>query len=164
MSHVAQCKAVLKDEYAIEEAVKRLGGTLHRNYGVVRFYESGFVDDSTGWKEFFEPAEAARIASLPSDQRRKIINNLFKSATHVVSFPGASYDLGLYRQADGTYRLRWDTWGAGGGLHKTIGSDAGRFVQAYGLEAAKRAARLKGYQTKEVSHADGSVQLEMLVR
>ena len=164
ISHVAQCKAVLKDEAAIEAAAKRLGGQFLRGEKVVRFYEAGFMDDSSTWKDFFSKEEAARIAKLPSHERREIINNLFKSATHVIRFAGTQYDLGIYRQPDGTFRLRWDTWSNGGGLHKFIGSDGGLFAQAAAVEAAKRAALRKGYKVNEKRNADGSIALEMLVR
>lgn len=165
MSHVGQIKTVFKNIKDVEAAAARLGGKLHYNKHTVRMYASGFVDDTTQWKEFFSPEEAARIARLPRDQRIEIINKLFASADHVISFPSANYDVGVYKAADGTYRIRYDSWAGGGGLTKIIGANGGKFAQAYGIEAAKRAARLRGYFAKETpGHKPGSIKLELLVR
>ena len=164
MSHVAQCNVVLKNLDVIELAVRRLGGTLHRGVNHIRMFNAGFVDDSTTWKQFFEPAEAERIARMSKAERVKIINAAMNSADAVARFPGAEYDVGIIKQSDGSYRLRWDTWANGGGLHRFIGANGGLLAQAYGVEAAKRAARLRGHTVKEVPGSNGSIKLEVLVR
>ncbi len=164
MSHVAQVNAVLKSLDIIEAAAQRLGGKLVRDQHKYRMYASGFVDDSTDWKTMFSPEEGARIERLSKEERVKIINKAMSYADHVITFPGASYDVGVIQQNDGTYRLRWDYYGQGG-LPKYMGDrQAGKFVQAYGIEATKRAAQRKGYGVRESSKSDGTVQLELLVR
>lgn len=164
MSHVAQQKVKVKSLDDLEAAVKRLGGTLHRGQKTIRWYSSGFVDDSSTWKDFFSEQEAARIARLPKQERIAIINAEMSRADHVVSFPGASYDVGVMKDGDGSYRLRWDQWSGGGGLHKFIGSDGGKLGQMYAVEAAKRAARRKGFMVKEEAQPNGHIKLKMLVQ
>lgn len=162
MSHVAQCKVVIKNLDDLELAAARLGGTLVRGQTKIRWY-GRFVDDSKTWKEFFTPEEAARIAALPSDQRRTIINKEMGRADHAIVFKGATYDVGVMAEKDGTYRLRWDQWAGGGGLNAKIGNSGEKFSQAYAIEATKRAARRKGFMVREEAQPNGHVKLKLLV-
>jgi hypothetical protein len=162
MSHVAECKTVLKSLDDIEAAATRLGGQLVRGKTTYRWYGS-FVDDSTQWKTMFPDAEADRIARLDTHERRAIINKEMSRCDHAISFPGARYDVGVVEQPDGTYRLRWDFYGQGGLLKFMGDKTAGKFTQAYGIEAAKRAARRKGFGIKETTQDNGNVELTLLV-
>lgn len=81
-----------------------------------------------------------------------------------IQFPGAHYEVGVRMQPDGTVRLAWDSWDTGG-LSPIMGdSKGGLFTQAYALEAAKRAGRLKRYACRETVRPDGAVELEMIAR
>ncbi len=135
---------------------------MHRGVKKARMYESGFVDDSTGWKEFFEPEEAEKIARMPSSERRTVINKAMSNFAHVISFKGAKYDVGVVQKADGTYRLRYDEYGSGG-LNRVMGAGGGKFMQAYSVEAAKKAVKARGYACKESVNKQGRIQLEVLV-
>ena len=163
MSHVSQCKAVLKSVKDIEAAAARMGGNVAWGKAKVRMYDSGFVDDSYQWRDFFTASEADRISRLPRDQRIKVINEVMANADGVINFSKAKYNVGLYKLADSTYRLRYDEW-ASGGLTPIMGAGGERFAQAYSIEAAKRVARARGYSTREVPQSNGRVQLEVLVR
>ena len=163
MSHVAQCKVVVKSLDTLEAAVKRLGGTLHRGQTKIRWWGQ-FVDDSSTWKQFFSAEEAARIAKLPQHERKRIINKEMGRADHVITFPGTTWDLGVMQESDGTFRLRWDTYSGGGGLNKIIGSSGGLIGQAYAIEAAKKAARRKGYMITEKKEANGSIKLQFAIQ
>jgi hypothetical protein len=163
VSHVSQCKAVLKSAKDIEAAAVRMGGSVAWGKAKVKMYGSGFVDDSYQWREFFSAGEADRISRLPRDQRIKIINEVMASADGVINFPKASYNVGIYKLADNTFRLRYDEWGSGG-LTPIMGQGGNRFAQAYSIESAKRVARARGYSTREVPQSNGRVQLEVLVR
>lgn len=163
MSHVAQCKTVLKDVNVIEKAACRLGGTFLKGQKKLRWYGAGFVDDSTGWTEFFAPDEVKRIKAMSSTERRAFITKVMNSPDHVIQFKGASYDVGIYKIHDGTFRARWDEWGQGR-LGEVMGPGGGKFAQAYGVEAAKKAAKSRGYTCKETAGKNGSVKLELLVR
>lgn len=164
MSHVAQCKVVVKSISTLEKAVERLGGKLVQGQKKIRWYAMGFVDDSSTWKDFFTKEEAARIARLPKSERVEIINKEMSRSDHAITFPGCSYDVGVMQESDGTFRLRWDQWAGGGGLNKFIGSDGGLLGQAYAIEAAKKAARLKGYMVTETKQDNGSIKLHLLVQ
>ena len=85
-----------------------------------------------------------------------------QSCAHAIRFPGARYEAGLVQQADGTFRLAYDAWSSGG-LGRILGGTGERFAQAYGIEAAKRAARLKGYAATEKQMPNGHVQLQLRV-
>lgn len=163
MSHVAQCNTVYRKLEDIQAAAKRLGGELLIDHKKLRWYGSGFVDDSVMWKNMFEKDEADRISRLPKAERVRIINQMMNNVDHVVRFPGIGYDVGVYKQPDGTYRLRWD--GFNSALNTRMGGySGGHFSQAYGVEAAKRAAQRKGWRTNEKSLPNGHIELEVLVR
>jgi hypothetical protein len=163
MSHVSQCNVVYRNLNDVEAAAKRLGGELRRDKHRFKWFQSKFVDDSTTWKSFFPPEEAERIAKMPRDKRIQIVNAAMNNCDHVIHFDGVNYEVGVFRQPDGTFRLRWDNWD-----HKLKermgGPNGGRFAQAYGIEAAKRAARKKGWRTSEKQRDNGHIELEVLVR
>jgi hypothetical protein len=165
MSHVAQIKLVIDSLDVLQKAVERIGGTLERDHHKLKMYGSGFVDDSSDWRSMFAPAESNRIASLPKKERVKIINKKMSRPDHTLAFIGASYNVGVFQNPDEkTFSLRWDYYSQGG-LVKFMGDrSGGKLTQAYGLEKAKRMARLRGYATKEVAGENGQIKLEMLVR
>jgi hypothetical protein len=81
---------------------------------------------------------------------------------HAVSVPGASYEVGVAARQDGRpgYALLWDSYSYGG-LEAKLGQGACRLVQAYGVEAATRAARRQGYSVTETTREDGAVVLKV---
>ena len=81
---------------------------------------------------------------------------------HAISFPGAKYQAGLIEQGDGTFRLQYDSWRTGG-LGTRLGKSGEKFAQAYGIEAATRAARLKGYAVQEKTSDEGHVHVQLTV-
>ena len=164
MSHVAECKTVVKNLEVLGLAAARLGGKLNLNDRHLRWYGQ-FVDDSTDWRSMFSEQEANRIASLSRTERIRIVTEKMRNPDHTISFPGATYNVGVYGKQDGTFAMRWDYYGGGGGLMSFLGDNSGgRLSQAYAVEAAKRAARLRGYATKEVKGKNGAIQVEVLVR
>lgn len=160
---MAQCKVVIKNLDDLELAAARLGGTLKRGQTSIRWY-GHFVDDSKTWREFFTPEEAARVDALPREQRKSLINKEMSRADHAIVFKGASYDVGVMQEKDGTFRLRWDQYAGGGGLNTLIGNDGGKFSQAYAIEAAKRAARRKGFSIREEAQPNGHIKLKLLIQ
>ena len=146
----------LKD---LEAAADRLGGTLVLGQKKIKWYGS-FVDDSTEWKTFFDEETAKKIAAMPRDARVKIITDYMTKCDHAIKFPGINYEVGVVAAGDGSFRLRYDYYDSGLKA-KLGGKNAGKLAQAYALEAAKRAAKLKGWMTKEVAQKGGSVKLEV---
>jgi hypothetical protein len=158
MSHVAQCVVVVRSLDVLESAAPRLGGVLRRNQNNFVWY-GRFVDDSKTWKEFFTPERAAEIAAMDPTARKAIITKEMSRCDHVISFKGAKYEVGVLAQPDGTFRLRFDEYDYS--LTAKIGSGGGKLAQAYALEAAKRAAKLKGWRSREVNQKGGAVKLEV---
>lgn len=89
---------------------------------------------------------------------------------------GGQYDVGLQKQADGTYQIIMDEWGnhvsnvigAACPLPQTSEERAlwaiGQFAQQYGRCAAVNAAVAQGYMVQsDYVDADGNVQLEIVV-
>ena len=82
--------------------------------------------------------------------------------THAIKVPGAKYEVGVVEMPDGTFTLRYDFWSAGG-LNVKLGDGAGLLKQAYGIEAAKIAARRKGFSCYEQVLEDGKT-IELVMR
>lgn len=92
-------------------------------------------------------------------------------AEYVIGVPGAAYDIGLYKQPDGSYETRTDFWG--GSIEKVLGGTAttperreqarmGKLFQMYGVHAATEAARKKGHSVRRiVDQATGKITLEL---
>lgn len=161
MSHVAQCNVVVKNIKDLEAAALRLNGVLTIG-GTMQWYGSGFVDDSSDWKSFFDDETAKVIASMSRDARIKIINDMMQNPDYTIKFPGISYNVGVFKQNDGSYRLRYDYYNSQLKA-KLGGSKAGLLAQAYAIEAAKRAAKLKGWVTKEIKRKDGGIRVQVRV-
>jgi hypothetical protein len=143
MSHIAECKAQLKSFDALEAAARRLGGSLIRGQKTYKWF-GRWVGDT----------------KMPEGMTKADLGK----CDHAIRFPGATYEVGVRAQKDGSFTLAWDWWNTGGLLPIMGDPQAGRFVQAYGIEAAKRAALRRGYSTRETTQANGDVQLELLVR
>ena len=78
---------------------------------------------------------------------------------HAIRVPGASYEIGLVNRPDGTIMPLWDFWQSGGLSNITPDNGMGGFLQAYGVEKAKLAARKNGHSVTERKLEDGRVQL-----
>lgn len=142
MSHVAECKTKFKYLDMIAKAAQRLGGELIHGQKTYRWF-GRWVGDSP----------------MPKGMT---VDDLGR-CDHAIRFPGAKYEVGVRAQKDGTFTLAWDWWSDGRLLPIMGDTNAGRFVQAYGVETAKREAIRRGYHTREIPQTNGDVQLEMLM-
>lgn len=88
----------------------------------------------------------------------------------VIKLANAAYDIGLYKQADGTYEPRTDFYG--GSVEKLLGAAAskkenaiqaklGKLIQLYGIHAASEKAKKQGYTVRRVEGKDGAIKLVM---
>lgn len=89
-------------------------------------------------------------------------------ADFVMKLDDAKYDIGFYKQPDGSYEPRTDFWA--GSVEKVLGTPAsakefadqaklGKLFNAYAVHATMEQARNSGRMVRRVDHADGRVQL-----
>jgi hypothetical protein len=89
-------------------------------------------------------------------------------APYVVKLADCPYDVGLYKQADGSYEARTDFFA--GHIERLLGTKArtpeaaeqaklGRLFQMYGVHAATEAAKKKGLMVQRVTKTDGTLTL-----
>lgn len=70
------------------------------------------------------------------------------------------YEIGVNRNADGTYRLDVDNWNNMGGLGQYVGRDAGKLLQHYTAMVAKKQLKKQGYRFKADRYTEeGCLQL-----
>ncbi len=142
MSHVAKIQIEIKDLEALRAACTRMGFEFVEAQRTYRWYGThmgdyplpeGFTADDLGHCE------------------------------HAIRVPDAGYEVGVCRRRDSRpgYTLLWDFWQGGYGLERQLGKNGQRLVQAYGVEAAKHAARRAGYSVTETTNQDGSVTLRV---
>jgi hypothetical protein len=89
-------------------------------------------------------------------------------ADYVLKLNDAPYDIGFYKQADGTFEPRTDFWNKhvekvlGVPHDKTYTGDGyklGKLMQAYGMAAAEEQARRQGLMVQRSIQANGSIKL-----
>ena len=94
MSHVVDCDVKITDLDALEAAVKEeLGGELIRG------------KKSYKWWGRFEGDYP-----LPEGVRQEDLGK----CDHVIKVPGASYEVGVVEQKDGSFKLQYDFYTTGG--------------------------------------------------
>jgi hypothetical protein len=91
-------------------------------------------------------------------------------ANFVIKLDASPYDIGLYKQADGSYEARTDFYARH--IENLLGAPAkspasaeqakmGKLFQLYGIHAATEAARKKGHMVRRINKQDGTVALEV---
>lgn len=92
-------------------------------------------------------------------------------ADYVIRVPEATYDIGLYKQEDGSFEARTDFWG--GSIERALGGKAtnaerreqaklGKLFQMYGVHVAMIQARRKGLSVRRMTNAEtGKITLEL---
>lgn len=141
MSHVAKIAIEIKDLTALRSACTRIGCEL--------------VEGKTTYEWF-----GRHVGDYPLPEGFTAAD--MGHCEHAIRVPGARYEVGVCGRRDGKagYTLLWDFY-YDGGLEPKLGAGGGRLVQAYGIEAAKRAARQQGYSVTEKTNADGSIVLRV---
>lgn len=141
MSHIAKIEIEVRDLDALEAACRRIGCEFVRAQLAYRWYGRSVGD-----------------YPLPAGFS---VEDLGK-CEHAIQVPGARYEIGVVTRRDSRpgYALLWDSYSAGG-LERVLGQSARKLVQAYGIEAATRAARRQGYSVTETVQPDGAVLLKV---
>jgi len=139
MSHVVSIETKVKDLQALAQAALRLGGELVVGQTTHKWY-GRYMGDSP----------------LPNNVPRSELGR----CDHAIKFSGAAYEVGVVKVAGG-FELRYDEW-SDGGLNNVVGPKAGRLIQAYAIEKAKRVARQSGKRViGEQRLSDGSIKLRL---
>ncbi|MEI6716058.1 MAG: hypothetical protein WCO60_20095 [Verrucomicrobiota bacterium] len=165
MSHVTKIDITFRDLEALESACKELGATLVRDVPTYNWYGKHGGD-----------------YPLPEGIKEEDLGK----CTHVIRVPGVTYEVGVVAMPGGGFSILFDFWGGkteGRGLQKVFcgskihpvmsdGEKIGemrkythgmeRLKQMYGIHAATRAAKAKGYsvQRKQVG---GTIKLAITV-
>jgi hypothetical protein len=88
---------------------------------------------------------------------------------YAIKLPGVRYEVGVVKQADGSYGLLYDFYGYGEGtghdghkLKETFGDGLKLLSQAYAIETATKSVRKLGWSVKETKLGNGSIKLQMI--
>lgn len=92
-------------------------------------------------------------------------------ADYVLKLTNSKYDVGFYKQDDGSYVARTDFWG--GDIQKNLGAapskperaeqaKMGRLFQLYAVHAATETAKRKGLSVRRINGQDGKIKLELM--
>jgi len=146
MSHVAAIELQVKSLPALQAAATRLGLEFVEGQQTYKWF-GRWVGDYHGEDAAYKQVDA----------------KTFGTCQHALRIPGnaAAYEVGVIDNGDGTYKLLWDFWAGGKGLLEKIGRAGEKLKQAYGIEAAKAAARKQGLHVTEKVGANGAVKLVM---
>jgi hypothetical protein len=139
--HVTSLKLEVKNLEALKLACQRLG--LQFMEGQRRYEWYGHYVGSTPLPQGFG------------------VDDLGK-CTHAIKAPGADYEIGVQRWGDGSYKLLYDSWAAGG-LEQVLGRDLNRLRQGYGVSAAILEAQRQGYSSWEEQLEDGATKIHISV-
>jgi len=82
--------------------------------------------------------------------------NLSEPVDYVVRLKG-SYDVGLKKNASGSYDLVVDWWG--GHVAAELGEGAGKLLQAYSYHKVALEARKRGYSVTHSKQRDGTIKV-----
>jgi hypothetical protein len=83
----------------------------------------------------------------------------FGTCAHAVRVPGATYEVGLVKMPDGTFRLMYDNWSGGGGLHAKLGKQLSGLRRTFATRCAERQLRREGRRTRREIEADGTTTI-----
>ncbi|MFA5766312.1 MAG: DUF1257 domain-containing protein [Candidatus Paceibacterota bacterium] len=142
MSHVVAIQLEVKDLQALETAAKALGAELVRDQKTFRWYGR--------WMNDYSADNAA--------YRQGIKPENYGKCDHIISHPQCSYDIGLVKQPNGSFRVVADEWSAGG-LTKVFGQGMAHLKQRYGVAVATKTMRNQGWSTSEKQDQNGNVRL-----
>ena len=141
MSHITKIDTVITDLEALKAGCSRNGWTFVEGQKTYEWFNT-FVGD----------------VSLPKGLK---VEDLGK-CDHAIRVPGCRYEVGVVKRQDGSgYELRWDYFE--GKLQTALGGQkAGRLIQAYAVEAAKRKAAAAGHRViSERTLPNGEIHLEV---
>jgi hypothetical protein len=132
MSHVVTIELEIKDLEAAAQAAKDLGAELVRDQKTFRWYGRWMNDysgDNAAYKQGVKPKD-------------------YGKCDHIIRHPKCSYDIGLVKQPNGSYRVVADEWHTGG-LVPVFGQGVEKLRQRYGVAITAKTMRKQGYLVTE---------------
>lgn len=141
MSHVADVETKFTDLTMLQQAAAELGGEFMEGQTTHKWF-GRFLND---WN-------SSRAAVNRRDPKT------FGHCHHAIRFPGASYEIGIWEEADGSYTAVYDSWG--GEVEKICGQGLTKLVDEYSVQAAIRVAARQGFRVqRSVDASDGAILL-----
>lgn len=138
MSHVVKQKIKFLDLGSLKKAVADLGWQFMENQTTYSWYGRHVGD-----------------YPLPEGIKKEQLG----TCVHAIKVPGASYEIGLMQDAEGSLFPIWDFY-ASGGLYQIMGEDGATLKAAYGVAAAKTFLGRKGFRVVADKMVDGQRQLK----
>lgn len=140
--HVVQVDIEIKSLEALDEACHRLGLIFKRGQTTYKWFGQ-YLGDSP----------------LPQGLTPEDLGK----CDHAISLPNndRAYEVGVRRNAEGTYSLLWDFWAGGYGLQEVVGHNCHRLQQAYAAAVARMEATANGYDVQETQDAQGTIHLTL---
>jgi len=141
MSHVVTIQLKVKDLAALEAAAKELGGELVRGQTTYKWFGQ--------WMNDFHADNAAYKTVDP---------NQFGKCDHAIRHPKCGYEIGLVKQADGSYMILADEWGSGG-LVPVFGQGMQKLKQHYSTNLVANTMRKQGFMVSKSTDKAGNMVL-----
>lgn len=138
------------DLESLRKAAAELGGTFVQGQTNYRWY-GRLVGPNV------KPPEGMRVEDLGK-------------CSHAIKLPGVNYEIGVVRNADGSFRLLWDEYNSqpysdehdGHKLIEKFGSNLGRLCQSYTAQVLKAKAKARGWTCVQKTLPSGKLQLQMM--
>lgn len=107
MSHLADLDLAFNDLDALDKAISKMGGTLHRGTTSYRWVGKWFDDSPVPASLFSDPAEYSRVCAMSRTERQCYMQNLLGKCSHMISFPSTEFQVGVVQVGE-DFRLVWD--------------------------------------------------------
>lgn len=152
MSHVADVELTITDLDALDKACEDLGLELVRGQTTHKWFGK-FLND---WND---TSRAAISKGRNAED--------FGKCEHAIKIKNGNannYEIGLVKNADGTFSAIYDAWAGGGGLHAVAGNDLCKLKDEYGARVTMRTLARKGYNCARRVNEQGKVQVVATAR
>jgi hypothetical protein len=144
VSHVADVDIQIRDLDACAIAAKALGGELVIGQKTHRWFGQ-FMND---WSD----EQAAANRRDPAT---------FGKCDHAIVFPGIDYEIGLCREADGSFTPVYDSWGSGQQIANRCGGlTLPKFKDEYAAAVSTRVLARKGFRVTRTTGSKGEIVLK----
>jgi hypothetical protein len=147
MSHIVDIKIKIQSLSALDRACNQLGLELVLGQTEYKWFGRSMADDPL--------PEGLSATDLGRCTHAIRLNQNHPASMH-------AYEVGVLRQAEGSYRLLWDFWGKSGkALQDSIGVDGMLLRNEYAAQVAIEQAEMQGFVVSRSVDADGNILLDM---